>query len=122
MTADVALAFDPGDDAIGREVEAALVAAGLTVARWRAAAEPADGRRAVILVTRRWSRSVALNGFVDAAAARGSRAVLAWWDEDAPSDFLSGNAAREEIFYACFLPRPQRAAGLAERLREPPGG
>jgi hypothetical protein len=118
MTADVALAFDSGDEAIAREVEGALGAAGFSVARWRVAAEPAGGRLAVLLVTRGWSRSADLNGFVDAAAAAGQRAVLAWWHEDAPSDCLSDGAARDEVFYACFLPRPQRAAGLVERLRD----
>ena len=122
MTADVALAYDSGDEAIAREVEGAFAAAGHSTVRWRAATEAAGGRVAVLLVTRGWSCLPDLNRFVDAAAASGQRAVLAWWHEDAPSDFLSDGAARDEIFYACFLPRPQRAAGLVERLRDTLGG
>jgi hypothetical protein len=118
MTADVALAFDSGDAEIGREVEDALAAAGFSVTRWHDSFDPVPGRLAVLLVTRRWSRSTALNDFVDAAADAGQRVLLAWWHEDAPSDFLSESAAGDEIFYACFLPRPQRAAGLVERLRD----
>jgi hypothetical protein len=81
-----------------------------------------DADLAVVLVTRRSSGTPELNETIEALAAAGLRTLLAWWDEDAPSDFLSEQAAEDEIFYACFLPRPHRAAALVERLRAELGG
>ncbi len=116
--ADVLLAFAPEDSELGREVIAALSVAGFDVALWPGADDPSAARLVVFLVTRHWSRSRSLNEAIEAAAARGVRALIAWWDEDAPSDFLTDRAANDEIFYACFLPRSHRPPALAERLRD----
>jgi hypothetical protein len=118
VSTELLLACDAADAPLGAEVESALAAAGFRVARWTGPPAPGSHALAVVLVTRKWARSSALNDVVSGAAAAGLRTVLAWWDEDAPSDFLTEEAAHDEVFYACFLPRPQRAPALVERLRD----
>jgi hypothetical protein len=116
--ADLLLAYHPDDAPLGREVAAAAAVAGFETAPWSGEGEPPPSRLVVFLVTRVWSRAGGLNEAIDKVAARGTRAVIAWWDEDAPSDFLTDRAAEDEIFYACFLPRSHRPPALAERLRD----
>jgi len=118
VPARLVLACVPGDQPLADEVARALAAEGMVVERPDLAVEAApDADLAVVLVTRQSSGTPELNETIEALAAAGLRTLLAWWDEDAPSDFLSEQAAEDEIFYACFLPRPHRAAALVERLR-----
>jgi hypothetical protein len=115
---------------IALEAAAALAAVGLEVAapdlqpgdageRERAAAAALTAARlCLVLVTRGGSRGGEVGRAVAAARAAGVRTLLAWWDEDAPSDFL-GDANGEErvaIVYSCLLPRPERLPRLAEQI------
>ena len=117
MASDLLLGFGENDEEAGAEVLAALAGAGFRVG---ILGDPsrASSPLALLLVTRTWSASGGLNRAVDGLSAAGVRALLVWWDEDAPSDELSDHAREDDIFYACFLPRAQRAAALVERLRD----
>jgi len=118
VPARIVLACASEDRSLAEEIGRALAAEGIVVERPDLGVEPPpDADLAVVLVTRRSSGTPELNETIEALAAAGLRTLLAWWDEDAPSDFLTERAAEDEIFYACFLPRPHRTAGLVERLR-----
>jgi len=118
MTADLLFASVAADERLADEVTGVLEQAGLGVEQRHDMAGPLpEVRLAVVLVTRRSSGTPELNAMIDTLAAAGLKTILAWWDEDAPSDFLSEHAAEEEVFYACFLPRPHRAPALVERVR-----
>jgi hypothetical protein len=117
MAIDLLLVCGEGDETLGGELEAALDAAGFRVRRQSGTLRAVPARLAVLVVTRAWAGSPGLNDAIDAASTHGLPTLLAWWHEDAPSDALSRHAGEDEVFYACFLPRPQRIAGLVERVR-----
>ncbi len=114
---DVLLASGADDEAVARLLEDSIAAAGYTVERLGADLPGAGAARlGLVLVTRGWSRGAGPNRAIEAFATAGIRGLLVWWDEDAPSDFLSDRAAEDEVFYACFLPVGQRPPALVERL------
>lgn len=119
MAADLLLRCSPVRRALALEVAGALAAAGFEVALPDLGGdEPTGARGWVLLVTREWSRSPELGRALEAARAAGVPTWIAWWDEDAPSDFLGdGNGGAADILYLCLLPRPERAAKLVAEIR-----
>lgn len=116
------------DRDLGARVVAALQAAGHDVALpdfvTGSDVAPTSSALGVILVTRRWSQGHELAEIVRNLGASSTPALLVWWDEDAPSDFLgNGGRAQEtvDVFYACFLPVHDRIPALVERLRDDVG-
>jgi len=114
MASTLLLRCSPKERDLGLEVARALSRAG-----WEVAAPDLDLRfvrglpefdrppaACVLFVTRSWSGS--------ADARR-----IAWWDENAPSDFLGerGEEGVAEILYLCLLPRTDRLARLVEGIR-----
>ena len=73
----------------------------------------------VLFVTRSWSGSPESRRALEEARAAGLPTWIAWWDENAPSDFLGEQrgAGIAEILYLCLLPRPDRLPRLIEGIR-----
>ena len=129
MGFDVCVCYGSRDAELGAEVTAALEAAGLHTtppgqghipdpARLGVPVSDFGGARlAVVLVTRHWTAAGGLSSVLGLADETGTRILLVWWDEDAPSDFAGSRRPDEAIFYACFLPRPERLPALVERVR-----
>lgn len=117
MPTDLLLAWHDADEEVAVEVREALEGAGLAVARLRGEEPTMVARLAVLLVTRNWSRFGDSHELVEAANRTGPETLLVWWDEDAPSDFVGDPVPQESYLYACFLPRHERAAAVAERVR-----
>lgn len=124
--ADLVVHSAEGDRELGADVAGGLRAAGHRVASPDPDRGPAAGTETgpwlhLVLVTRRWSQRGDLGALLTRLRETGEAALLVWWDEDAPSDFL-GNGGRTqetiEVFYACFLPAQDRIQALVERLRD----
>jgi hypothetical protein len=130
MAADVVLRCPYEERELALEAAAALAAAGLVVAapdlqpmdapeRERSSvAALGSARLCLIVVTREGTRRGEVGRALAAARAAGIRTILAWWDEDAPSDFLAETTGeeRETIVYSCLLPRPERLPRLVEPI------
>lgn len=129
MAFDVCVCFGPKDAGLGDELSKALADAGLTTTLpgHGAATDPSrlgvpetdfgGAAMGVLLVTRQWTAAGGLSSVLELAERIGTRLLLAWWDEDAPSDFSGSRRPDESIFYACFLPRDERIPALVERLQ-----
>jgi hypothetical protein len=127
---DVCVCYGPKDTELGALVGRELEAGGLrcTLPGQGAAPDPSSlgvpttdfggARIGVVLVTRQWTATGGLGGVMALAERTGSRALLVWWDEDAPSDFAGDRRPDESIFYACYLPRQERVPALIAKLRE----
>jgi hypothetical protein len=130
MSFDVCVCFGPEDGELGKGVTRALEEAGMTTTLPGQGVAPEPGRLGVpaldfggarvglVLVTRRWTATGGLGGLLDLAERTGTRPILVWWDEDAPSDFAGSRRPDEAIFYACYLPREERLPALLARVRE----
>lgn len=120
MAVHIVLRCSPERRALALEVMAALAAAGYEIAAPDLGADAATDAASgwVLLVTREWSRSPELGRALEAARAAGVPTWIAWWDEDAPSDFLGDDRAESaDILYLCLLPRPERAPKLVAEIR-----
>lgn len=126
---DVCVCYGRHDRELGRLVADGLEAAGLTTTPpgQGAAPDPAElgvptvdfggARIAAVLVTRMWTATGGLRSVVELAERTGTKILLVWWSEDAPSDFAGNRRPDENIFYACYLPNEERIPALVERLR-----
>jgi len=129
MAFDVCVCYGPKDAELGRRLSKAIGEAGLstTLPGHGAATDPSrlgvpetdfgGARMGVLLVTRDWTAAGGLSSVLELAERTGTRLLLVWWDEDAPSDFAGSRRPDESIFYACFLPRDERIPALVERLK-----
>lgn len=123
MPPDVLLRCSPGERELAGEIVAALAGANVSVAApdlGGASVESSAARLCLILVTRAWTSTPGLLAALAEARAAAQPVLLAWWDEDAPSDFLGepDNHPSSAILYLCFLPRPERATRLVARVVE----
>jgi hypothetical protein len=128
MPFDVCVCYGPEDARLASEISAALEAAGqsCTTPGQGSAPDPSrlgvpeidfgGARVGLVLVTRQWTAGGGLSAVLALAERTGTRLVLAWWDEDAPSDFAGTRRPDENIFYACYLPREERVSGLISHL------
>ena len=126
---DACVCYGPRDGEIGLAVAEALEAAGMTTAPpgQGAAPEPSHlgvpeldfggARLGVVLVTRHWTAAGGLRSVLSLAEATGTRLLLVWWDEDAPSDFAGDRRPDENILFACYLPREERVGAVVERVQ-----
>ena len=126
---DVCVCYGPHDAELGWSVIAALEAAGLkaTPPGHGSAPEPSQlgvplvdfggARLGVVLITRMWTAVGGLRSVISLAEKTGTKLVLVWWNEDAPSDFAGDRRPDENIFYACYLPPAERIPALVERLK-----
>ena len=126
---DVCVCYGPQDTELGASVIAALEAAGLkaTPPGHGSAPEPSQlgvpmvdfggARLGVVLVTRLWTAAGGLRSVISLAERTGTKLVLVWWNEDAPSDFAGDRRPDENIFYACYLPVGERISALVERVK-----
>lgn len=127
MASTLLLRCSPKERDLGLEVARALSRAG-----WEVAAPDLDLRfvrglpefdrppaACVLFVTRSWSGSADARRALEEARAAALPTWIAWWDENAPSDFLGerGEEGVAEILYLCLLPRTDRLARLVEGIR-----
>jgi len=129
MAFDVCVCYGPKDAELGAQLTKAITEAGLstTLPGHGAATDPSrlgvpetdfgGATMGVLLVTRQWTAAGGLGSVLELAERTGTRLLLVWWDEDAPSDFAGSRRPDESIFYACFLPRDERIPALVERLK-----
>jgi hypothetical protein len=129
MAFDVCVCYGPEDGALGARVGEVLEEAGFrcTTPGQGMAPDPSrlgvpeidfgGARIGLVLVTRRWTASGGLSSVLALAERTGTRPLLVWWDEDAPSDFAGDRRPDESIFYACFLPPYERLQALTEHVR-----
>jgi len=129
MSFDICVCYGPEDADLAAELSAALEAADMscTTPGQGAAPDPkrlgvpeidfGGARVGLVLVTRQWTAAGGLSAVLALAEKTKTRLVLAWWDEDAPSDFAGSRRPDENIFYACYLPREERLSGLVEHLK-----
>lgn len=129
MAFDVCVCYGPKDAELGGQLTKAITEAGLstTLPGHGAATDPSrlgvpetdfgGATMGVLLVTRQWTAAGGLGAVLALAERTGTRLLLVWWDEDAPSDFAGSRRPDESIFYACFLPRDERIPALVERLK-----
>ncbi|HLF55397.1 MAG TPA: hypothetical protein VI942_00990 [Thermoanaerobaculia bacterium] len=129
MPFDVCVCYGARDSELGSKVTAALDAAGVrcTVPGQGSAPDPSrlgvpetdfgGARIGLVLVTREWTAAGGLRAVMELADRTGTRLVLVWWDEDAPSDFAGSRRPDESIFYACYLPHQERIPALVEKVR-----
>lgn len=127
MAATLLLRCSPAERELGLEVARELSRAGFEVTapdldlrfvRTLPAAEtPPIG--CILFVTRSWSGSPQSRHALEEARAEHLPTWIAWWDEDAPSDFLGERRSEGvvEILYLCLLPRPERIPRLIEGVR-----
>jgi hypothetical protein len=130
MAFDVCVCYGPEDGALGARTTEALEAAGYHCTTPGQGAAPDPARLGVpeldfggatiglVLVTRRWTATGGLSSVLALAEATGTRPLLVWWDEDAPSDFSGDRRPDESIFYACFLPAHERLTALVAHVKE----
>jgi hypothetical protein len=130
MSFDVCVCYGPDDSELGAKVGEALEAAGLKTTTPGQGAGPDPSRLGVpeidfggarvgiVLVTRRWTAAGGLRGVMELAEKSGTKLLLVWWDEDAPSDFSGARRPDESILYACFLPKAERISAVVERVRQ----
>jgi hypothetical protein len=127
MAATLLLRCSPVERELGLEVARELSRAGFEVTapdldlrfvRTIPASE-ATPSACILFVTRSWSGSLQSRRALDEARTARLPTWIAWWDEDAPSDFLGEreSAGIVEILYLCLLPRPERIARLIEGVR-----
>jgi hypothetical protein len=126
---DVCVCYGPHDKELGADVISALEAAGLktTPPGHGSAPEPSQlgvplvdfggARLGVVLVTRMWTAVGGLRSVIGLAERTGTKLVLVWWNEDAPSDFAGDRRPDENIFYACYLPAAERIPAIVERVK-----
>ena len=126
---DVCVCYGPHDEELGDRINAALEAAGLSTTppgQGRAPSPSELGvplvdfggaRLGVVLVTRMWTAVGGLRSVLALAEQTGTRIVLVWWNEDAPSDFSGDRRPDENIFFACYLPAEERIPALVERVK-----
>ena len=126
---DVCVCYGPNDADLGARISSALESAGLrtTLPGQGAAPDPSQlgvptidfggARLGLVLVTRMWTAIGGLRSVVTLAEATGTKLVLVWWNEDAPSDFAGNRRPDEHIFYACYLPTEERIPALVERVK-----
>ena len=125
---DVCVCYGPHDAELGERIEEALEAAGKTTTPPGQGHAPEPGQLGVptvdfggaklglVLVTRMWTASGGLRSVIDLAERTGTKLILVWWNEDAPSDFAGNRRPDEHIFYACYLPAEERIPALIERV------
>jgi len=130
MPFDACVCYGPKDSELAASLTAALSDAGLTTTTpgQGSAPDPArlgipeidfgGARLAIVLVTRNWTAAGGLGAVLALAERTGTRPLLVWWDEDAPSDFAGDRRPDENILYACFLPKGERVAATVARARE----
>jgi hypothetical protein len=126
---DVCVCYGPHDSDLGARVITALEAAGLTATPpgQGSAPEPSQlgvplvdfggARLGVVLITRMWTAVGGLRSVIALAEKTGTRLVLVWWNEDAPSDFAGDRRPDEHIFFACYLPPEERIPALVARVK-----
>ncbi len=130
MAFDVCVCYGPEDSTLGAHTADAIEKAGFhcTTPGQGPAPDPTrlgvpeidfgGARIGLVLVTRHWTASGGLSSVLALAERTGTRPLLVWWDEDAPSDFAGDRRPDETIFYACFLPTHERLPAVVEHVRE----
>lgn len=127
MTATLLLRCSPAERDLGLEVAREVSRAGYEVSApdldLRIVRTPPEFESppsgCILFVTRTWSGSPEARRALAEARAAGLPIWIAWWDEDAPSDFLGERRGEgvAEILYLCLLPRPDRLPRLIEGVR-----